>query len=165
MSNMLKTSALFMGFLLVCLAKADGQSANPCSDQSVHYEPPPQAVQKKIQLAKSVSLAEFPDSAKHNLSPQGTRWFVELDPDYTSTKAPWTTTLYIKSGPDGKSLLKASFIDHGNTFSASWINEKLLFVEVWWGRMASSDLILDVNQGTFIYDEFAHYGELFEPCH
>jgi len=98
------------------------------------------------------------------MSPQGTRWFVELDPDYMSTKVPWTTTLYIKGGSDGRRTWKASFIDHGNTFSASWINEKLLFVQVWWGRMASSDLIFDVNQGTIIYNEFAHYGELFEAC-
>jgi hypothetical protein len=77
---------------------------------------------------------------------------------------PWTTTLYIKGGSDGRRVWKASFIDHGDTFSARWINEKLLFVQVWWGRMASTDLIFDVNQGTIIYNEFAHYGELFETC-
>jgi hypothetical protein len=43
--------------------------------------------------------------------------------------------------------VEAVFRDHGNTFSANWINEKLLFVQVWWGRIASSDIILDVNHG------------------
>ena len=163
MSDMLKITALFVGFLLV-LARADGQASNPCPAPSVRYEAPPQALQKKINLTKLASVGEFPESAKRNLSPQGTRWFVQLDPDYTSTKEPWSTTLYIKGGDDGQNVLKAQFIDHGNTFSASWINEKLLFVEVWWGRIASSDLILDVNQGTVIYDELARYGELSEPC-
>lgn len=148
----------------MCLATAHGQAASACSDQNVEYRRAPESIQKKIQLTTSATLAEVPRSAKRKSSPQGTRWFVELDPDYTSTKDPWTTVLYINSGREDKGVLKVVIADHGNTFSASWINEKLLFIQVWWGRMASSDLILDTNQGTFIYDELAHYGELSEPC-
>jgi hypothetical protein len=72
--------------------------------------------------------------------------------------------LYIGRVSDDKVLLEASFTDHGNTFSAHWINDELLFVQVWWGRIASSDLILEVDKGKFIYDELANYGQLDEPC-
>ena len=84
----------------------------------------------------------------------------------TTTESPWNTILFIRGrhAANAKPLLKVEFDDHGNTFSANWINEKLLFVQVWWGRLGSSDLILDVEQGKFIYNEFAHYGELAEPC-
>jgi hypothetical protein len=63
-----------------------------------------------------------------------------VDPDYSSAKQPWSTTLYI------------------------WINDKLLFVQVWWGHIASSDLILDVEKENFLYDKLANDGKLSEPC-
>jgi hypothetical protein len=162
--SMSKTIAFFVILFLACVAKVDGQGASGCSDQNVNYRIPTKDLQKKILFTTLANQSEFPVSAKHSMSPQGTRWFVELDPDYMSTQVSWTTTLYIKGGSDGRRVWKASFIDHGDTFSARWINEKLLFVQVWWGRMASTDLIFDVNQGTIIYNEFAHYGELFETC-
>jgi hypothetical protein len=74
------------------------------------------------------------------------------------------TVLYIGKASGDGAVLKASFLDHGNTFSAHWINDQLLFVQVWWGHIASSDLILDIDNGKFIYDRLAHYGQLGEPC-
>lgn len=62
---------------------------------------------------------------------------------------PWNTTLIIGNRADGKPFLTASFKDHGNTFSAKWLNENLVFVM--WGRISSSDLILDVQKRAFIY--------------
>jgi hypothetical protein len=39
-----------------------------------------------------------------------------------------------------------------------WINEKLLFLRPWWGRIAATDLILDVETERFIYEESVTYG-------
>jgi hypothetical protein len=39
-----------------------------------------------------------------------------------------------------------------------WINEKLLFVRVWWGRVLGDDLIIDVERETIIYREAVHSG-------
>jgi hypothetical protein len=55
-------------------------------------------------------------------------------------------------------------VDHGTSFEVRWINEQLLFVRVWWGHIASSDLILDTDTGTLLYDRLANYGEVVEPC-
>ena len=106
----------------------------------------------------------IPGAARHIASPQGTATIHEVDPDYTNTRTPWQTTLYITRNGGAKGVLVAEFLDHGNTFQASWINEKLLFVQVWWGRIASSDLIIDVDGGKLLYHEVAHYGALSEPC-
>ena len=89
---------------------------------------------------------------------------METEPDYTKN-GPWSSTIYVQRVSDGKVMVRAEFIDHGNTFTANWINEKLLFIQVWWGRIASSDLILDVDQRRFIYNELANYAEMNESCH
>jgi len=39
-----------------------------------------------------------------------------------------------------------------------WINEKLLFLRPWWGRIAATDLIFDVETEQFIYEESVTYG-------
>lgn len=42
--------------------------------------------------------------------------------------------------------------------SAHWVNEKLIFVRVWWGRQAGSDLLVDVESEELIYHELVHDG-------
>lgn len=41
-----------------------------------------------------------------------------------------------------------------------WVNEKLLFVRVHWGRIQASDLIIDVEQGTLLLHELADNGQI-----
>lgn len=42
---------------------------------------------------------------------------------------------------------------------AAWINEKLLFLRIIWGRVQFTDLVFDVELGRPIYEEWARYGE------
>jgi hypothetical protein len=88
----------------------------------------------------------------------------EVPVDYTK-QGPWNTTLYIGSRSEGKKpFLKVTITEHGNTFGAEWINEKLLFIRVWWGRIVSSDLLLNVEQGSLLYAEDANYSQLVSHC-
>jgi hypothetical protein len=151
-------------WLALCLGVACGQTPPPCDDSEVHYRAAPHELEQKIRLSRPASQPEVPGSAKKVVSPQGTRWFFEVDPDYTSTKEPWNTALFIHRAGKAERVLRVDVVDHGNTFTASWINEKLLFIEVWWGRFASSDIILDVDQGRLLYHELARYGQTVEPC-
>ena len=50
--------------------------------------------------------------------------------DYSETAKPWDTVLYIGKASGEGAFLKASILDHGNTFSAHWINDQLIFVQV-----------------------------------
>jgi hypothetical protein len=153
-------------FFLLSGVIVSAQIPDSCENRSVEYESPAQSFENNIHVLRVAKGVDPPLGQKQNLSPQGTRWYVEIDPDYTSTKNPWNTTLYIGGVPHKeKVLLKATFTDHGNSFSAKWINEDLLFIQVWWGHILSSDLILDVHEGKFIYDKLANYDQLGEPCY
>ena len=41
-----------------------------------------------------------------------------------------------------------------------WVNEKLLFVRVWWGRILGADLVIDVEVGAILYREMLHDGTI-----
>ena len=57
-----------------------------------------------------------------------------------------------------KILLK----DHYPNFvlDVYWINEKLLYVEVWWGRILGSCFIFDVEKESIIYKEMVNDGNV-----
>jgi hypothetical protein len=152
-------SRAYPAILLLSLLPA-AQAQKPCKDQAVIYEKPPDWIEKQIQISKTESA---PPTGKKVASPQSTRWFVEQDPDYTKP-GPWNTTLFVGNNTAGKAILTLTVIKHGNTFSAFWINDELVFVQASWGHIASSDIILDTSTGTLLYDELANYGELVEPC-
>jgi len=129
----------------------------PCKLGKVHYSVPTEQVAKSISLSSATADDGAP--LKRDASPEGTRWMIRVEPDYTKP-GPWNTTLIIGDRSTGKPFLKAEFRDHGNTFGAQWLNENLIWIQVWWGRIASSDLILDVSKKQLIYNRVAHYGEV-----
>jgi len=128
-----------------------------CKDAIVKYEPPTPAISRNIKL-DVIDDVGFAGTAKE-ASPQGTRWFIASKPDYMQP-GPWSTTLIIGDRAGDTAFLKASFQKHGNVFAACWLNEKLIFIQVWWGRTASSDLILAVERKSFIYNEVADYAQV-----
>jgi hypothetical protein len=74
-------------------------------------------------------------------------------PDYTRV-GPWTTGLLVFN--ERRTLVKLSFIDHDSgRVRIHWVNEKLVFIGASWGRMASIDMIFDVEKGRFVYREVA----------
>lgn len=155
--------ALFLLILgLSCICAARSQVLPRCSNVVTSRTNPPELA-AKIHVRQS-KLATFKGgSAKRELTAQATRWFITADADYMKT-GPWSTTFYVGGAASERPTLALQIDDHGNTISAKWINEKLLFVEVWWGRFAATDLILDVATGKFLYSELAHYGDLGQPC-
>ncbi|MEW6169976.1 MAG: hypothetical protein AB1472_00200 [Candidatus Omnitrophota bacterium] len=84
-------------------------------------------------------------------SPNKAHWFVLSLPDYLKDD-PWSTTLKIYNEKDY--LIQIKLIDHNNYApKAKWINEKLLYIEVWWGRIKGSYLIFDVEKEKVISKE------------
>jgi hypothetical protein len=46
-----------------------------------------------------------------------------------------------------------------------WINDKLVFLEVWWGRIRATDMMLEVERAKWIYMQDADYsGMSLPPC-
>lgn len=66
---------------------------------------------------------------------------------------------------DHGAFLKLRFPNHGNEdVKAEWLNEQLLLVRFWLGRIVSVDLILNVEPEKFIYYEAANFGALVQAC-
>lgn len=87
----------------------------------------------------------------------GLRWFVEQRPD-TTRPGPWTTRLFIFDGSNSPHCVRVELSDHASyDVQYAWLNEKLLFIQVWWGRIISTDFLLDVETLKIAYAEDANY--------
>ncbi|MGR9072573.1 MAG: hypothetical protein ACU833_05850, partial [Gammaproteobacteria bacterium] len=93
--------------------------------------------------------AEIP--AAGTLSPNQSYWFT------------------VENGRPGAAILVYSEKDHLTRIAFSnldglsdvkWINEKLIFMRPWWGRIAATDLIFDVEEEQVIYSEFVRDGTI-----
>jgi len=101
------------------------------------------------------------DPAKKVMSELGgNSWFVAVDPVYTSAP-PWNTTVFIGRVGSDKPSLKIMVLDHGNTLNVKWVTDRLLHINIWWGRFGMSDWIIDVDRGTVVYDELLNYYEKY----
>ena len=141
---------------LVCNSGSLAQELPTWSEPDVEYSAVPADAARKIVLER-LSTSAVPPPGNKTLSELKSRWFVQRGPDYTSTAPPWNTTFYIGKQSSSRPLLLLKALDHGNTVWARWINEELLFVEVWWGRFGSSDLIVNVDKVKLIYSKLARY--------
>ncbi len=87
-----------------------------------------------------VPLKEFSEKA---FSPNNGYYFV---------REGWRgkATIYIYS--EKKYLIKISF-DKLHGIKEKWVNEKLLFIQPWWGRIKATDIIYDVENEKIVYIE------------
>ena len=50
--------------------------------------------------------------------------------------------------------------NHGNaTAYAVWVNEKLVLVRVWWGRVLGADLLVDAERGEIAWRDTVRGGD------
>jgi hypothetical protein len=134
-----------------------------CEHEEVLYSAFDRWFAGRIRLTPQPTSYVPPQENERKFSPQRDRWLVQTRPDSTRP-GPWTTTIVIGTSHHGKAS-KLSLIDHtSGGVRVQWLNEKLLFVQVWWGRIVSTDLVLDAEHRTFLYQERANYGAFTEPC-
>ncbi len=136
-----------------------------CEDRLVSYAPLGEHARARISIARQSAAPRPPAGAgSRQPSPQGTRWLIAVEPDFTRP-GPWVTTLVIGGNPTGVEMLRVTITDHGSGgVRPTWLNERLLFVQAWWGRIASSDLVLDVERGAPLYAEDADLAAFLGPC-
>ena len=146
------------------ISKRQHKAALPnCDAARVRYRPV-NTTPLESQSASRIEVHDTDDSiegSKVEQSPQKTRWISLVEPDY-SKPGPYTTTIYIGTIDDDPSL-KLGIREHAG-ISVRWLNEKLLYGSVSWGRIVSTDFIFDVEARKFIYEEMENFGELMEPC-
>ncbi len=82
-------------------------------------------------------------------------------PDYAK-QGPWNTVIDVQPRAARRTIIQ--FLDHGSGYvSATWINTKLLFMRVWWGRIVATDLVFDVESRAFVYREMVNHGYILIP--
>lgn len=127
------------------------------TEPRVFHEPFDDSFAWRIELGPAGPTAgEAAAAAARVLSPNRAYWYALAGPDFRGP-GPWTTDIFIYNERDR--LLRLRLRDHGNTLPRiKWINEKLLYAEIWWGRIAGSSLILDVEAERVVLREMARDG-------
>jgi hypothetical protein len=137
------------------------QNIQKCGDQKVGYSAFDPFYSKRIVFVSVTDSDDHPETAHKEYSPNKDMWRAVVDPD-TSKPGPWNTNIYFGSDSN-EEVWKLTFIaDIGA--DAHWLNEKLVFGQVWWGHILATDYVLDVQQHKFIYREMANYGATVQPC-
>jgi hypothetical protein len=57
-------------------------------------------------------------------------------------------------------VVDIDFVELSGLGDVRWLNEKLVFMRAWWGRIAATDLIFDVERERFVYAEALTDGSL-----
>jgi len=74
---------------------------------------------------------------------------------------PWTTWLYVFNAADPQHCIFVEARDLGNGgVDYEWLSDKLLFVRCWWGRVVSTDFVLDTDTARPIYIQDVNYFKL-----
>ena len=145
------------------LSQESHPSLTKCGQAKVQYTPFDENYAQRIILREVQNSGPSEQEGNKEYSPQRTAWVSPSSPEY-SRPGPWNTTVTIGTMAASK-VLQLAFQDHASGgASVQWLNEKLLLGHVWWGRIYSTDFMLDVEQEQFIYKQMAHYGEIVEPC-
>jgi hypothetical protein len=138
-----------------------------CEDRFVEFTPPSQEFLDRIIIEWSPGARAIVNPAtrrKPEKSPQQTRWFVLQEPNFFFG-GPWNSVLTVFTNPDAAAILRVTLLNHGRDGARpKWINEKLLYLDVGWGRIRGTDLILDLEARKTIYIEDADFGEFSGPC-
>lgn len=166
MSTACVVSLMWLGILCSTAAQVQNpQTDCPESDRVSFSAPTPEAMQGVTVASMSASSMNAAVSGLNaEKSPHGTAAFFVRRPD-TNLRGPWTTTVYVRGNTARPIDLSIKFSNHASGgVRANWVNEKLLFLQVWRGRIVSTDLILDVEAKQFVYREAANYGILIQPC-
>ena len=167
--------ALACGGIIWCgTALAAGQARDDCPELNrVVYEAthdlstlglPGTGIVKVAELAANEPDTPALAKLERHRSPRGTAFFLNVTPD-TTRSGPWDTTLYV-FGNEARPLgLRIDVKDHASYgVKTQWINEKLIFLQVWLGRIVAMDLIVDIENRSSVYAESANHGRLILPC-
>jgi hypothetical protein len=110
---------------------------------------------ERVEVA--VDHIEATEAVKGSESPNGAYRFVvtgrpqESDPD-------WYPRLIIFN--ERPYFLQVKFPKTKSISKAEWINENLIYVRLWWGQVAGTDIIVDVERETVVYQQPIRYGEI-----
>ncbi|HKW29546.1 MAG TPA: hypothetical protein VJT54_09430 [Verrucomicrobiae bacterium] len=131
-------------------------TVEPTRQETVIYSKPSSESLQKIKIER-ISLT-YEQLAKSVVEPEDKResgppLLAEERPVWTRD-GPWNTRLYIFNSTDTNRCVCVELLDHGAyEIHHTWLNDKMLFVEVPWGRLAWTDFVLNTKTLRFAYIE------------
>jgi len=126
-----------------------------CWSEPRIYHPGPPNEQQADQVHLIETPAAAPAPGEPVTAPNGAYRFWVRNPD-TSRRGPWNAGLIVDVERESRPTLL--FENVADPINPRWLNEKLIFLRVAWGRRVFSDLIFDVEARALIYHEQAIYG-------
>ena len=76
-------------------------------------------------------------------------------------EGPWTTRLYIFAQKHPHECVEIEARDHASYgVDYKWLSDRILFVRCWWGRIVSTDFVLDVDTARSVYIQDTNYLKL-----
>jgi hypothetical protein len=91
-----------------------------------------------------------------------TAYYYVHEADFTKS-GPWNSYAVVDNIGEGN-ILELRFLDHASYgVRLDWINDKLLHVKEYLGRIIALDLILDTSNGKLIYQEVEDYFQILHP--
>jgi hypothetical protein len=148
---------LLLGLALVLSSGLFGCSTIESARQgAVTFSKPSSGNLQKIKIERISLTGEqlaklaLPTEDKRGIGPP---LLVEERPDWTRD-GPWNTRLYIFNSADTNRCVRVELLDHAAyEVRHTWLNAKMLFVEVPWGHIAWTDFVLDTKTLRFAYIE------------
>ncbi len=106
----------------------------------IFHEPFEPTFENRIEISR-ITNKKMKELVKKKLtySPNKAYWFTVDAPD-TMKCGPWSTEIKIFNERDY--LVSIKLIDHAAQYTTTikWINEKLLYVQFWWGRICERSI-------------------------
>ena len=111
----------------------------------------------RVSHAQSPRQSLEKNEKERNYSPNQAYWYVIHPPD-TLKPGPWSTEIGVFSERDYR--ISIELTDHAATYptTVKWINEKLLYIQLWWGRVLGTYFIFDVEMERIVIREMVHDG-------
>lgn len=164
---MLKTTALIV--LLSATLAAQAEKLPKCSTLGVDYadprDPPleQQAIVRRL-ATRPASVAKEGDRAYKPLSPQETAAFNRVAVIDRTKPGPRSNSIEVFRLRGEAAAWQIDLPELHDNASLEWLNEELLFIRAWRGRIVSLDLIFHLGTGKFVYAQEANHGRLTAPC-
>lgn len=165
MAESMKTK-LLLGLALVLGGGFMGcTTVKPLQPEIISYSQPSAESLQNIKVTRiylKAGQAALLASLPKDETEFGSQWLVEEKPD-TMHSSPWNTRLYIFNSAETNRCIRIDLLDHADyEIRHAWLNEKMLFVRVPWGRIAWTDFILNTETLHFAYIEDGMYVETLE---
>jgi hypothetical protein len=153
-------------FLLTLIA------ANVCASDNYPGLPPDCWSESRIVHGSFVDQELFDKSVKieavEELQPI-TNKIYSTNKGYWFSKDGVRPEVVIQVDSEKDHLVNISIKDVNGVSDEKWINEKLIFFRIWWGRIMATDVIFDVEDEAVIYSEpamdgFLAYQQYQESC-